>query len=434
MRYAVIGAGALGLTAAMRLVEQGHHVAVLERDLQPGGLASSFEVAPGVWLERFYHHFFASDRSAIRLIEDLGLGPRLRWYRPASAVMVDHEVHRLDSPASLLAFSPLPVADRLRMAAGLAFLRAMPSARPLERFTAAGWMRQVFGARAHGQVWGSLLEAKFGDQAGAVSMAWMWARLHDRTAKLGYLDGGVEPIYRALADRVASGGGRLVYGAEVRTIRPAEGGLAVAWDGASGAAPTADIFDRVVSTLPPQLTGRLAGIASTLAASGYLPLSAHCLVLTLERPLTGTYWVGVPSSEGPFLAVVEHTAMVPAERYGGHHIVYLGAYRKAGDRLPRLPLADQIAAAEPLLRVLRPNFSPDWVTGAWSFEAPNAQPIVDTGYRARIPGFDTAVPGLFIATMFQVYPHDRGQNYSIELAERLVAHLARTPARVGADR
>jgi hypothetical protein len=25
--------------------------------------------------------------------------------------------------------------------------------------------------------------------------------------------------------------------------------------------------------------------------------------------------------------------------------------------------------------------------------------------------------------MFQVYPHDRGQNYSIELAERVVAAL-----------
>jgi hypothetical protein len=26
--------------------------------------------------------------------------------------------------------------------------------------------------------------------------------------------------------------------------------------------------------------------------------------------------------------------------------------------------------------------------------------------------------------MFQVYPHDRGQNYSIELADRLIKQLA----------
>jgi hypothetical protein len=33
------------------------------------------------------------------------------------------------------------------------------------------------------------------------------------------------------------------------------------------------------------------------------------------------------------------------------------------------------------------------------------------------------VKGLYVANMFQVYPHDRGQNYSIALAERLVGHL-----------
>jgi len=33
---------------------------------------------------------------------------------------------------------------------------------------------------------------------------------------------------------------------------------------------------------------------------------------------------------------------------------------------------------------------------------------------------ETNVPGLYVANMFQVYPHDRGQNYSVELAEQLV--------------
>jgi hypothetical protein len=48
---------------------------------------------------------------------------------------------------------------------------------------------------------------------------------------------------------------------------------------------------------------------------------------------------------------------------------------------------------------------------------------VTVDYAARIPPFETPVPGLWIANMFQVYPHDRGQNYSIELAERVVAAL-----------
>jgi len=69
------------------------------------------------------------------------------------------------------------------------------------------------------------------------------------------------------------------------------------------------------------------------------------------------------------------------------------------------------------------RFDPSWVTAAWSFAAPFAQPIVTTDYRDHIPPFETPIPGLWVASMFQVYPHDRGQNYSIELAERLVARL-----------
>jgi len=45
-------------------------------------------------------------------------------------------------------------------------------------------------------------------------------------------------------------------------------------------------------------------------------------------------------------------------------------------------------------------------------------------------GVDTPAPGRFVANMFQVYPYDRGQNYSIELAGRLVRHFAAVPRTV----
>ena len=76
MRYGVIGAGILGLTVGLRLAQRGHDVVVLERGAVPGGLAASFEIEPGMWLERFYHHIFRSDRHVIRLIEEVGLGSR----------------------------------------------------------------------------------------------------------------------------------------------------------------------------------------------------------------------------------------------------------------------------------------------------------------------------------------------------------------------
>ena len=107
MRYGLIGAGALGLTVALRLIQRGHDVTVLERDPVPGGLAGSFEVAPGLWLEKYYHHLFQTDRNAIRVIEELGLGDSLGWYQPTKTVYVDGRSHPLDSPFSVLRFTPL---------------------------------------------------------------------------------------------------------------------------------------------------------------------------------------------------------------------------------------------------------------------------------------------------------------------------------------
>ena len=87
MRYGVIGAGVLGMTAALRLLERGHEVTILEAGDGVGGLAGSFEVEPGIWLEKFHHHIFRSDRRITALIEEVGLGPSLRWHQPVTTLL-----------------------------------------------------------------------------------------------------------------------------------------------------------------------------------------------------------------------------------------------------------------------------------------------------------------------------------------------------------
>ncbi len=77
----------------------------------------------------------------------------------------------------------------------------------------------------------------------------------------------------------------------------------------------------------------------------------------------------------------------------------------------------------PYLSRLNPGFSRDWIREYWGFAAPFAQPIVTTEYRVHIPPHETPLPGLYLANMFQVYPQDRGQNYSIALANRLARRL-----------
>jgi protoporphyrinogen oxidase len=185
-------------------------------------------------------------------------------------------------------------------------------------------------------------------------------------------------------------------------------------------------FDRVVSTLPTRLTCALAPELPADYRARYdwgRAYGAHCLILALDRPVTSSYWMNVNDPGYPFMVFVEHTNYMPPADYGGRHLVYLGNYRPMDDRLFTLGKDEVLAEFLPHLARINPAFEPRWVTESWMFAAPYAQPIVTTDYRRHIPPFETPIKGLYLANMFQVYPHDRGQNYSVELAERLVKRL-----------
>ncbi len=444
MRYGVLGGGALGLTLALRLAERGHSVTLFEREPLPGGLAAGFQIplaeGKSVWLEKFYHHVFRTDHAIIDLIEELDLGNLLEWRRPLTTTLIHGHAYQLDSALSVLTFPPIPLVDRLWMGAALAFLRFMPSSEPFEGKLAAAWARAAMGKTGYETVWGPLLKGKFGALADQIALPWLWARLHDRTAQLGYLHGGFQLLYNRLAERITSLGGSLSFGATVKRIERLEaddetdggkvGQLRVTFDaveqpGYTGHTPTAT-FDRVISTLPTHLTCRLTPQLPNDYRAQYewgQAYGAHCLILALNRSLTGSYWMNIADPGYPFVALVEHTNYMPREDYGGRTLIYLGNYRPMTDPLFTASKEQVLSEFLPHLMRINPAFTPEWVTESWMFAAPFAQPIVTLDYREHIPPFETPILGLYVANMFQVYPHDRGQNYSIELAHRLIRLL-----------
>ena len=428
-RVAVLGAGALGLTAALRLAQGGDQVTVLEREAVPGGLAAGFQPAgpDGPSLEKFYHHLFQSDTHAIRLIEELGLEGDLKWHRPRTVVLYRGELHQLDSPASLIRFSPLTLRDRFRMGMALFYLKRMDSPERLEGARAMPWVRGQMGDAAADIIWEPLLRGKFGSAAETIGLPWFWARVHDRTSKLGYLGGGFQRLYEALADAAVAAGSEVHLGRQVSRIESNRNHLVVAHAATGAKDATEEQFDLVLSTLPTRLTGELTPSMPRSWRDQHDPgpaLGAHCLILALDRPLTDAYWINVNDPGFPFLALVEHTNMRSPAEYAGQHLVYLGSYRKMDDPVLTTDPQTLLDRWLPDLQRINPELDRSWITRVWGFSAPFAQPIVTVDYPTRIPPFHTPVSGLWVANMFQVYPHDRGQNYSIELAERVVKAMA----------
>jgi len=416
----VLGGGALGLTAALRLAQCGEEVVLFEREATPGGLAAGFQCGPS-YLEKFYHHLFRSDTEATALINELGLGDKLEWPRPVTASLIGGRIYPLDSPLSVLRFSAVPFIDRLRLGAAIAYLKAEPNYHRLEKTTADAWIRKYMGRKVHEAQWKPLLESKFGDRYQDIVMSWFWARVHFRSPSLGYVRGGFQQLYNRLVDEIQRLGGQTRFGTSVVSVERTESGkLRVSTGDGSHE------FDRVISTLPTRLTVQLTPALQGEYGDRYSKIDsygAHCVILALDRRLTDIYWLNVNDRGYPFLALVEHTNYMPPEDYGGRRLVYLGNYLPMDHPLFKKSDDEVLAEFLPFLKRINPAFDPSWVTEHWIFKAPFAQPIVTVGYADRLPPHETPVPNFYVANMSQVYPQDRGQNYSIGMANRLVNRL-----------
>ncbi|MGH2514810.1 MAG: FAD-dependent oxidoreductase, partial [Ktedonobacterales bacterium] len=390
---AILGGGALGLTLAYRLARAGERVVVMEREPSAGGLAAGFRVGDsGVWLEKFYHHIFATDKDLIALAGELGLAEKLYWGHPNTSSLIGGVAYRLDGVVPVLTFSPLPIWDRLRMGAAIALLKVLPTAESLEGVTAAHWLSRWMGENAYRVAFEPLFRGKFGKFADEIAMPWFWARMHYRTQSLGYLRGGFQQIYDTLVARIEAHGGEVRLGTEVREARPnPDGSFRVTTSGADE-----ECYGRVVSTLPSRLTFRLIPDLPDDFRQRYewgSAYGAHCLILALDRQLMkDVYWLSVSDRDWPFLAAVEHTNYIPASEYGGRHLLYLGNYLPMDHPTLRASKEDILARYLPYLRRLNPAFTPNWITESWSFAAPFAQPIVTLDYKQHIPPHETPIP------------------------------------------
>lgn len=421
MKLGIVGAGATGLTAAFDAATAGHDVTVLEASDRPGGLAGSIDVG-GTAVERFYHHCFRTDRALIELIQALGLGARLRFRRPSTGVFVDDRLHPFGTPREMLRFPYFGPIDRLRFAGSAAVLKAIPDGRRFDSVRALDWMRRWAGAQVTETLWEPLLAGKFGDHAGEVSMAWLWARIHCRTFDLGYLRGGFDQVYRALMAAVTERGGKIELRKAVGRIRQPHSTVCVRTEDGSYYE-----FDHLIVTVAQPVFAKAAGVDTNDLLWRTRYLGATCFVLECDRSLTPYYWLNINDRDFPFLAVVEHTRMVDRTDYGGRHIVYVGNYVPHDDWRFTAEPADLLGHYLPWLRRLNPDFRRANILN-WHFSrASHAQPIVTPEYRSSLPSHRTPLPSVTLATMSQIYPQDRGQSYAIAMAHAVTQRLGLAP-------
>ncbi len=424
MKVVVVGGGVAGMTTAYRLMQGGHQVELFEAGPELGGLVRTFEVG-GSRLEAYYHHLFSTDTTIIDLINELGLGDQLKWIESKVGWFDNGKIYNFTTPTDLAFFGPLPPLDRIRAGLMGIRLRGREDWAEFEHITCKDWIEKNVSKKVFEKVWGPLLEGKYGDAYDQVAMAWLWSKVHLRFQSrrglsqkeyLGYLIGSFQGYIDEMERRMRAGDVGIHLNAAVQRIT-ATGNHA---DGVVLAAGIRVEADAVVAAVPSVLFKQIAPPLGEEyeAKLGHVKWQgAVCMVLTLDRSLSPIYWMNIGDRRMPFLALVEHTNFIGPENYGGNHIVYLSNYLPQEHEYFRMDEDQLWQIFEPALKRINAAFSGDWVRQKWLFKAPYAQPIIGLEYGKHRPDHRTPVRGLYLETMTQIYPEDRGQNYSIKMGE-----------------
>ncbi len=423
-KIGVIGAGFAGLSAAFDLRKLGHDVTVFEASDVPGGLASGFKEPYWDWsVERFYHHWFQSDSHLLGLIEELGWSDQVMFPKPISVMYHNGKFYPFDSIPAAIMYPGLGWGiNKIRFGLIGLYLRFTKNWKPLEKVTTDAWMRKWAGNKVFESMWKPMLDGKFGENwANKVNMAWMWARLHVRTTRLGTFEGGFQKFADKFAQKLLDDGVEIRYQSAVERIeKDLAGGLNVILKEAKP-----EHFDQVLVTLSPGLMAKLAPELPADYLGELLKLNhmgAVVLTISLNHPLSpdGYYWYNIPKKAGyPFLSLVEHTNFLKPEYFGGDHIIYIGDYLESSHPNFSKNKEELLADFLPHLKKINPDFDESWVKNSWLSKTGYAQPIPLLDHSENIPALKTPVDGLWFASMSQVYPWDRGTNFAVEIGRRV---------------
>ncbi|HEY7860618.1 MAG TPA: NAD(P)/FAD-dependent oxidoreductase [Gemmatimonadaceae bacterium] len=430
-RIGIVGGGALGMTLALRLREQGHEVVILEGARAPGGLAAPQQIAGYTW-DRFYHVILQSDRDLLALLGDLGLDNALHWNVTRTGFYTDGVLYSLSTSLEFLAFPPLSLIDKMRLAGTIMYASRVRDWKKLEKIPVATWLERLSGKRTFQRIWLPLLKSKLGENYRIASAAFIWAiiarmyaarRSGLKREMFGYVSGGYATVLARFEKYLEEKQIELRTGSQVTGVRDTGSEAEVSFaDGSSTR------FDRVILTVP---ASRIPALCPQLSAAEQERLGlvvyqgVLCASMLIKKPLATYYVTNITDGWVPFTGVIEMTALVDKERFGGNSLVYLPRYLAQDDPFWKATDDEVRETFLSAIEKMYPAFTRSDVIDFRIARARDVLAISTLDYSSSaLPAARTSLANVFVVNSAQIASGTLNLNETVGLANRQAAVLA----------
>ncbi len=152
--------------------------------------------------------------------------------------------------------------------------------------------------------------------------------------------------------------------------------------------------------------------------------SARTMIMITDKSLSPFYWINIGDNRIPFGGIIEHTNFIDKSNYGNNHIIYISNYMTEENELYNLSKEELLEKYIKHLSKINKDFKRENVKQCFVFDEKYAQPIIECNYSEFIMNDKIENENIYLCTMPQIYPEDRGMNYAIkkgiEVADKIL--------------
>ena len=263
-------------------------------------------------------------------------------------------------------------------------------------------------------------------------MAWLWGKIKLRSTsttpegeQLGYIKGSYQKLtdnlYKFLIDKKVN----IKLETSVNEVIKQNDKYIIEYN--SNGKKEKEEFDIIVSTIDYRSFEKLFNKYMNSEEKNKIEkvnyTSARTMMIVANKSFSPFYWLNIGDNDIPFGGIIEHTNFIDKSNYNNNHILYISNYMTEDNKLYNVSEKDMLNEYMKYLTQINKNFTMEDIKEYHVFDEKYAQPIIECNYSEYIMQDKLKNEKIYLVTMPQIYPEDRGMNYAIKMGNNVVEEI-----------